>query len=108
MPSTRPTRSARCWRTPSGRPAARLRGAPDGRPRAGAGVVGVAAELAPRPALAEQVPALVELDLQVRQPRASGLVEPLARRLAFQLVLLGHQLADPPEQRVVGHVTSFR
>jgi 2-hydroxychromene-2-carboxylate isomerase len=71
------------------------------------GVVGVRAGAAPRPALAQQVPAAVELDLDGAQPPAVGLQRVFALAVGLlapaELVLLGHQALDPGRDALVAH-----
>src|SRR3954454_21645282 len=81
----------------------------DGALVANARVLGVAPDLAQRAALAQQVPGLVELDLD--------LLEALAVRgqrlalvvlfLAAQVVLLGHEPLDPRADALVAHLRSL-
>ena len=66
--------------------------------RAHLGLVGVAAELAQGAALAQKIPALVELDIDRRQARALG-VGHVA--LGVELLLLGHQPLDVIENALV-------
>lgn len=56
------------------------------------GGVGVLAKLGAGAALAEQVPELVELDLQLVEARAAGVVE--VGCLGAELVFFGDQLVD--------------
>jgi hypothetical protein len=88
---------------PSFFPNALLEVALDGALGAGLGVVRVDPELAPGPALAEQVPAPVQLDLEMIEPLPVGLVEPVAAVLAQQLVLLVDELVDALQGVAVFH-----
>ena len=58
------------------------------------GVAGILAGVAAGPALAEQVPALVELHLDLAEPARSGVVQLLVAVLALQLMLLSDELVD--------------
>ena len=51
--------------------------------------------------LTQQVPRLVELDLEVRESRAVGVAEALARVRGTKGLLLGHELVDVVEHRAV-------
>src|SRR4029077_2371520 len=73
--------------------------------RAHLGDVGVLAELLLGPALAQQVPALVELDLEVGEPGAFVLV--VDARLRAQLVLLLDQGGDVLQDRRIVHAHSL-
>src|SRR5262245_2752994 len=57
-------------------------------------LIGIAAELAQRPSLPQQIPALIELHAQRLEPRVRLVV---AFLLGVQLVLLVHELLDPVE-----------
>jgi hypothetical protein len=70
------------------------------------GGVGVLASVAAGAALAEEVPALVELDLDLVEAGLLIVVEALAERLAFQGVLLLDQVADPVKHLLVVHLGS--
>ena len=67
------------------------------------GGVGVLAGVAAGPALAEEVPALVELDLELAEPGLLALVEAAAGGLALQGVLLLDQRADAVHDLLVVH-----
>src|SRR6185369_6578979 len=71
--------------------------------RADIGLVRVLAELALRPALAEQVPGLVELDVDLLQPRLLFVVKVA---LFVEGVLFLGELVDRPEDGLVGGVDS--
>lgn len=59
------------------------------------GLAGIAAGLAQRPSLPQQIPALVERDLHRAQPLVLlGLVDLTVLKLAAQLLLLGDKLVD--------------
>ena len=77
----------------------------DGVARAGLGVVRIVAVLALGAALAEEVPALVQLDLDGLEARVLvGVGDLPGGMLGAELVLLGHQLVDPAEEGlVIGH-----
>ena len=59
------------------------------------GALGVLAGVAAGPALAQEVPALVELDLDLVEAGLLVVVEALAECLALQGMLLLDQVADP-------------
>src|SRR5262249_2234560 len=65
--------------------------------------VRVAATRPPRPSLGQQVPALVQGDLDPLEPRAIGVGHLAARFSLEQLVLLARELVDPPENVLVVH-----
>src|ERR1700733_1487785 len=73
-------------------------------------VVGVGAGLAEGAALAQQIPAAVELDLDLAQTFLIGLelvfVVAVGLFAVAELVLLGDQLLDPVGNRLVAHVTN--
>src|SRR5690348_16735988 len=70
-------------------------------------VVGVAARVAQRAALAEQIPAAVQLDLHRAQPLLVGLerlrVEVVGLLALAQVVLLGDEALDPVRDALVAH-----
>src|ERR671932_2314137 len=68
----------------------------------------VEARLAERAALAEQVPALVEADLDRLEPAVLGLAQAAFRAALVELVLLGYELLDALVDPFVCHVTSSR
>src|SRR5947208_2131986 len=74
---------------------------------AGVCVVRVAAGFAQRPALAEQVPASVQLDLHRSQPLLVGpeslRVEVVVLLAVAQVVLLGYEPLDPGRDALVAH-----
>jgi hypothetical protein len=88
---------------PSFLPNVLLEVALDGALGAGLGVVRVDPELAPGPALAEQVPAPVQLDLELTEPLPVGLLEPIGAVPAQQLVLLLDELVDALQGVAVFH-----
>lgn len=55
----------------------------------------------PRPALAQQVPGLVELDLEVGEAGTVGVTQAFASVLGTEGLLLGHELVDVVENRAV-------
>src|SRR5580704_12359006 len=65
------------------------------------GLVGIAAVLGERPALAQQVPAAIELDVDLGQALAFG-IRYLA--LGVELLLLGHEFLDVTENILVRRV----
>src|SRR6202012_4732561 len=73
------------------------------------GVAGIATGLAQGAALPEQVPALVEFDLELPQPLVLlgladlAVLQPFSKRL-----LLGDEFVDPRQRRVVGFVGHAR
>src|SRR6478672_12357366 len=103
--STSPWRVPRLpsWRTSSPAVAALLLVVLDrlGAPRLG--LVGVHAELTPRPALAQQVPAAVERHADLVQPHPVARLEVAAALLLVQAVLLGDELVDPAQNVAVLH-----
>ena len=82
----------RYWRYPSTMPSGRTSAPSGSSPARPAG-----------PPLAQQVPALVEGDLQLPQLVGRLGVEPLADVLLLELVLLLHQGRDASEKVVIVH-----
>jgi hypothetical protein len=74
---------------------------------AGPGLVGILAELGAGAALAEEVPALVELLLEGVQPGLLVGGEAVPDGPGAQRVLLGDQLVDPADDLAVVHDLSF-
>src|ERR1700760_1714416 len=71
------------------------------------GVAGIAAGLAQGAALPEQVPALVEFDLELAQPLVLlGLADLAVLQLLSKRLLLGDELVDTRQGVVVGHARS--
>ena len=68
----------------------------------------VLAGLAARVAAAQQIPGLVELDLEVPEPLSLRIVEPLPDVPLAELVLLLDQRIYPLAQRVVRHQVTSR
>src|SRR4051794_6302666 len=66
-----------------------------GAPRLG--LVGVKADLTPRPALAQEIPAAVERHADLVQPHPVARLEVAAALLLVQVVLLGDELVDPAQ-----------
>src|SRR4051812_41585814 len=88
---------------PPPRPIELLLVALDDARRAGADRVGVLARVPAGPALAQQVPRLIKLDLELGQ--ANGLVRAqCVRRLTLERVLLGNQIVDVLQDLAVIHV----
>jgi len=70
------------------------------------GGVGVHAGLAESPPLAEEVPALVEADLDRVEPLVLGVAQPVLAGSLVELVLLGDELLDAVVDRRVFHRSS--
>src|SRR5512133_2040956 len=90
-------------RRPTADPTPLLQVALDRAPGPDPGAVGVLAGVPAGPALAQEVPALVELDLELAQPGLLALVEPVPGGLALQAVLLLDQRADTVQHLLVVH-----
>src|SRR5438067_783457 len=73
-------------------------------PRSNSRRAGVGSRLAQRAALPEQVPALVERDLDVLQAPSLGLARLSVGFPLPQLVLLGDELLDRPVDLTIVHV----
>ena len=67
------------------------------------GLVWLEPRRSPRPALAEQVPALVEGDLEVGEALRRGVVERCVGVLVAQLVFLVDEVVDPGQYLLVVH-----
>jgi hypothetical protein len=70
------------------------------------GRLGVVPGLPERPALAEQVPALVETDLDRLEPAVLALVQAPAGTAFIELLLLGNELLDAIVDLFVFHLAS--
>jgi hypothetical protein len=68
------------------------------------GVRGVLAGVPSSPALAEEIPALIELDLELLKTGPARLVEPLAGMVPFQAVFFLDEGVDPLDQFGVSKV----
>ena len=67
------------------------------------GLVGLESGRSPCPALAEQIPALVEGDLEVGEALCRGVVERRVGVLVAQLVFLVDEVVDPGQYLLVVH-----
>src|SRR6266516_2970627 len=95
-------RSRRLWE-PDELPPASAHVAVDGLLVAHARLVGVGARRPASPALMEEVPALVEADLEATQPLLVRLGCLASRLLLEELVLLARQLVDPLDDFLIVH-----